>query len=120
MEVVNVGGWLTHGDVALEAEVDNLVVVEHQLIPAGVLSEWAWLKSEALASIRAPASQDSSHGGNAGVEVVSMRGVLVALPTLPLPSFSVSLMLRSCSLVLASFWEWSVHELGGDVRVSGC
>ena len=34
VEVLNVGGWLTHGDVALEARVDFLAVVEHQLIPA--------------------------------------------------------------------------------------
>ena len=33
------------------------------------------------ASIWAPACQDSSHVGNAGVGVISMRGVPVALPT---------------------------------------
>ena len=38
------GGWLTHGDLALEAQVDFLAVVEHRLIPAGVRSEWAGLK----------------------------------------------------------------------------
>ena len=34
LEVFNVGGWLTHGIFALEAEVDYLAVVEHRLIPA--------------------------------------------------------------------------------------
>ena len=34
LEVFNVGGWLTHGDFALEAPVDSLAVVEHRLIPA--------------------------------------------------------------------------------------
>ena len=34
LEVFNVGGWLTHGDLALEAGVDFLAVVEHRLIPA--------------------------------------------------------------------------------------
>ena len=38
LEVFNVGVWLTHGDVALEAKVDCLVVVEHRLIPASVVS----------------------------------------------------------------------------------
>ena len=36
VEVFNVGGWLTHGDLALETEVDFLAVVEHRLVPARV------------------------------------------------------------------------------------
>ena len=39
IEVFNVGGWLTHGDLALDAEVDFLAVTEHRLIPARVRSE---------------------------------------------------------------------------------
>ena len=35
VEVFNIGVWLMHGDSALEAEVDYLVVVGHRLIPAG-------------------------------------------------------------------------------------
>ena len=31
LEVFNVGKWLTHGDLALEARVDFLAVVEHRL-----------------------------------------------------------------------------------------
>ena len=46
LEVFNVGGWLTHGDLALEAKVDFLAVVEHRLIPARVRSEWARLKGK--------------------------------------------------------------------------
>ena len=34
IEVFNFGGWLTHGELALEAEIDFLSVVEHKLIPA--------------------------------------------------------------------------------------
>ena len=34
VEFLNVGGWLTHGDFALEAGVDFLAVAEHLLIPA--------------------------------------------------------------------------------------
>ena len=77
VEVFNVGSLLTHGDLALEVPVDYLAVVEHRLIPARVRSELARLRSKGLA----PASQDSSHFGNAGVGVVSMRRALVALPT---------------------------------------
>ena len=36
VEVFNVGGWLTHGDLALETGVDFLAVVEHRLVPARV------------------------------------------------------------------------------------
>ena len=34
IEVFNVGGWLTHGDMVLETRVDFLAVVEHRLVPA--------------------------------------------------------------------------------------
>ena len=55
--------------------------VEHRLIPARVWSEWARLRGKGLASTWAPACQDTSHVGNAGVGVVSLRGAPVALPT---------------------------------------
>ena len=32
VEVFDVGGWLTHGDLVLDAEVDFLAVVEYRLI----------------------------------------------------------------------------------------
>ena len=44
VEVFNAGGWLTHGELILEARVDFLAVVEHRLIPAPVRSEWARLR----------------------------------------------------------------------------
>ena len=81
LEFLNVGGWLTHGDLALGGGVDFLAVAEHRLIPARVRSEWSRLRSKGLSSIWAPASQDSSHVGNAGVGVVSLRGAPLALPT---------------------------------------
>ena len=58
-----------------------LAVAEHRLIPARVRSEWSRLKGKGLSSIWAPASQSSSHVGNAGVGVVSLRGAPLALPT---------------------------------------
>ena len=33
------GSWLAHGDLALDAKIDFLAVVEHRLIPARVRSE---------------------------------------------------------------------------------
>ena len=44
LNLFNVGVWLTHGDLALEAGVYFPAVVEHWLIPARVRSEWARLK----------------------------------------------------------------------------
>ena len=87
IEVLNVGGWLTHGDLALEAGVDFLAVAEHRLVPAGVRSEWSRLRSKGLSSIWAPTSQDSSHVGNAGVGVVGLRGAPLALPTFATAQF---------------------------------
>ena len=86
IEVFNVKGWLTHGDLALVAGVDFLAVVEHRLIPALFRSEWAMLRSKGLASISAPACQDSSHVGNAGVGVISLKSAL-ALPTFATAQF---------------------------------
>ena len=35
IEVLNVGGWLTHCDFALDAGLDFLAVTEHRLFPLG-------------------------------------------------------------------------------------
>ena len=61
------------------------------MIPARVRGEWSRLRKKGLASIWAPASQDSSHVGNAGVGVVSLRGAPLYLPLL-LPSLRGSLI----------------------------
>ena len=36
LEYHNVGGWLTHGDIALDAGVDFLAIAERRLIPASL------------------------------------------------------------------------------------
>ena len=51
------------------------------LIPAGVRSEWARLRRKGLATVWAPASQDTSHVGHAGVGVIGFRCAPVSLPT---------------------------------------
>ena len=71
----------------MEVGVDFLAVAEHRLIPARVRSEWSRLKGRGLGSIWAPACQGSSHVGNAGVGVISMRGALLALPTFATDQF---------------------------------
>ena len=53
VEVLNVGGWLTHGDLALDARVD-FPAVEYRLIPARVRCEWSRLRSKDMLFIWAP------------------------------------------------------------------
>ena len=67
------------------------------MILARERSEWARLRVKGLASIWAP---DSSHVGNAGVGVISMRGASVALPLLSLGA-SLTAVVRSdaCCIV---------------------
>ena len=42
IEFVNVGGWLTHGDLALDSCAQFLAVAEHKLIPSSARSGWWW------------------------------------------------------------------------------
>ena len=51
VEVFNVGGFLTHGDFALETDADFLAVVEHRLVPARARSETKRLERAGLWSI---------------------------------------------------------------------
>ena len=82
VEVFKVGGWLPHGDSAVEEDVDFFAVVEHRLIPARVRSEYAGLEAKGISSAWAPASQESPHAGNAGARVVNLKGAPFTLPTI--------------------------------------
>ena len=120
VEVFNVGGWLTHGDLALDAGLDFLAVTEHRLIPARVRSEWARPRSKGVASVWAPACQDSSHVGNAGVGVVSLRGAPLSLPTSATAQFRRFFDCGRSSSLLDSPWFWEVHAPCCFVWLSGC
>ena len=87
MEALNVGGWLTHGDTASETSADFLAVSEHRLIPARVWGEWAALRRIGIYSVWAPASQEGSHVGYAGVGIVSLKGAPIAMPSLATAAF---------------------------------
>ena len=116
VEFLNVGGWLTHGDFALEVGVDFLAVAEHRLIPARVRSEWSRLKRKGLASAWAPDWQESFHVGNAGVGDISLKGAPLALLLLPLLSLKGSLTmvewLGVCFLlVMVGSCTWSFFSV---------
>ena len=71
VEFVNVGGWLTYGDLALDSCAQFLAVAEHRLIPSRARSVCHHLRRAGYYSVWAPACQDQVAGGHAGVGVVS-------------------------------------------------
>ena len=81
VEFVNVGGWLTYGDLALDSCAQFLAVAEHRLIPSRARSICHQLRKAWYQSVWAPACQDQVAGGHAGVGVVSLGRALVALST---------------------------------------
>ena len=87
IEVKNVGGWLTNGDLAVETSADFLCVTEHRLVSARARSEWKRLRDKSISSIWSPPSQGLSVVGNAGVGVVSLKVAPLALPTFATPGF---------------------------------
>ena len=62
-------------------------MVEHRLVPARVRSEWSRHRMKGIGSVWAPASQESSHVGHAGVGVVSLKGAPLSLPTISTAAF---------------------------------
>ena len=82
VEVFGVGGFLTHGDYALDTDADFFAVVEHRLVLASARSEGKRLLQAGARSFWAPASLEGGHVGRAGVGVVSLRGAPISLPTI--------------------------------------
>ena len=58
IEFVNVGGWLTSGDLALDSCAQFLAVAEHRLIPSRARSICHQLRRAGFHSVWAPACQD--------------------------------------------------------------
>ena len=81
VEFVNVGGWLTYGDLALDSCAQFLAVAEHRLIPSRARSTGDSLRRAGHPSILFPACQDKVAGGHAGVGVISLGAAPLALPT---------------------------------------
>ena len=85
IEFVNVGGWLTSGDLALDSCAQFLATAEHRLIPSGARSVCHRLRRAGHYSVWAPACQDQVAGGHAGVGVVSLGGATLSLPSFVTP-----------------------------------
>ena len=82
IEFLNVGGWLSRGDLALESSAHFLAVAEHRLVPARARTITTQLRQARRSSVWAPSCQDVTPGGHAGV------GVIMAPPFL-FPPFSI-------------------------------
>ena len=81
VEFVNVGGWLTYGDLAIDSCAQFLAVAEHRLVPSRARSVGHLLRRAGHQSVWAPACQDKVAGGHAGVGVVSLGAAPLALPS---------------------------------------
>ena len=74
IEFVNVGSWLTSGDLALDSCAQFLAVAGHRLIPSRARSVCHQLRRAGHHSVWSPACQDQVAGGHAVVGVVSLGG----------------------------------------------
>ena len=79
VEFLNVGGWLTSGDLALDSCAQFLAVAEHKLIPSIPRSVRHQLRRAGHHSVWAPACQDKIAGCHAGVGVISLGGAPLSL-----------------------------------------
>ena len=87
IEFINVGGWVTSGDLAMDSCAQFLAVAEHRLIPFRARSVCHHLRKAGHHSIWAPACQDQIAGGHAGVGVISLGGAPLSLPSFVTPQF---------------------------------
>ena len=87
IEFINVGGWLTSGDFAMDSFAQFLAVAEHRLIPSRARSIGHQLRRAGHHSIWAPACQDKIAGGHAGVGIISLGGAPLSLPSFVAPQF---------------------------------
>ena len=84
-EFINVGGWLTSGDLALDSCAQFRAVAEHRLIPSRAGSVCHQLRRAGHHSVWSLACQDRVAGGHAVVAVVSLGGASLSLPSFVTP-----------------------------------
>ena len=87
IEFLNVGGWLSKGDLALESSAHFLAIAEHRLVLARARAVTTQLRKARRSSARASSCQNVTPGGHAGVGVISLHGAPLSFPTLLDSSF---------------------------------
>ena len=94
VEFVNVGGWLTYGDLTLDSCAQFLAVVERRLIPSRARSVCPQLRRAGHHSVWSPYCQDPVAGGHAGVGLLVLVVHSFASPILDHSSVNL------CSLLV--------------------
>ena len=94
----------------LDSGAQFLAVAEHRLIPARARYVGNQLRRAWYQSVWAPACQDQVAGGHAGLGVVSLEGVPLAVPTFATPEFKESFQLgRALRVTLTTGLGGVVH-----------
>ena len=83
IEFLNVGGWLSRCDLALESSAHFLAIAEHRLVPARARAVTTQLRKARRSSVWAPSCQDVTPGGHAGVGVFMVPPFLFLLFSIP-------------------------------------
>ena len=88
IEFLNVGGWLSRGDLALESSAHFLAIAEHRLVPARAraVTTLSFVKLDVLQSGHRLVRM-SLLVAMLGVGVISLHGASLSLPTLLDSSF---------------------------------
>ena len=111
IEFLNVGGWLSRGDLVLESSAHFLAIAEHRLVPARARAVTTQLRQARRSSVWAPCCQDVTPGGHAGVGVISLHGAPLSLPTLLYPSFKEFFRIGRAMRVILPFGNGGVVHL---------
>ena len=118
VECVNVGGWPSNEDHALESHASSLSLVEHRLILAKArLVAYGHRTKSVVSSVWAPAYQETISGGQAGVGVVSLEGAPITLPYFCTPVFGEFLRLGRAIRVILPLASGSIAHLFVFLRV---
>ena len=120
MSCVNVGGWLTFGDLALDSCAQFLAVAEHKSIPSRARSVCHQLRRAGFQSVWAPACQDRVAGGHAGVGVFSLGGAPLSLPSSATPQFQEFFLLGRVLRTTLHTGKGGVVHLFCRLWLSGC
>ena len=120
IEFLNVGGWLSRGDLALEGKAHFLAVAEHRLVPARASNVTTQLRKARRSSFWAPSCQDVTPGGHAGVGVISLHGATLSLPTLFDPSFKEFFRIGRAMRVVLPLGNGGYRSSVRHLWISGC
>ena len=119
VEFVNVGDWLTNGDVPLDSGAQFRAMTEHRSTPARARSIGHQLRKAGLQSVWAPACQVHVPAGHAGCGVFRLHGAPLRAPSPVAPEFGEFSRLGRAMRVCFSHWCWLRGSLVCCLRYQG-